>query len=108
MYLYTFGLKGFYSCFVYLLFEQLTLPGFPPGSSRCLPSYKDMQVRLTADSKFLLRVNMGVNGCLSLRVCPVIDSVHQHVCPILENTMSQKCLEGIYSDLAQVSTWTQK
>ena len=38
---------------------------FPPQS-------KDMQVRLTGDSKLTVGVNVSVNGCLCLCVSPVM------------------------------------
>ncbi len=43
------------------------------GYSSFLPQSKDMQVRLTGDSKFPVGVNMSVSGCLSLYVGPMTD-----------------------------------
>ena len=34
-------------------------------------------------------------------------SLYQSVCPILVNPISQEQLQGIYSNLAHMSTWTQ-
>ncbi len=40
--------------------------------SACLLS-RDMQVRLTDDSKLPVDMNVSMNGCLSLCVSPVVD-----------------------------------
>lgn len=44
---------------------------------------------------------------LSLSVYPYTYCICPSVYPILINKMSQKCLEEITSNLAQMSTWTQ-
>lgn len=41
--------------------------------SSFLPQNKDMQVRLTGNSKLPGGVNVGVNGCLSVSISPVND-----------------------------------
>lgn len=70
--------------------------------SRCsgfLPQSKDVQVRLTAHSKLPVGVKVSVNGCLSLRVGPVIDWR-----PVQFRPQCPQCQLGIVSSLPQ--QWT--
>ncbi len=52
---------------------SLCLRRFSVGTLASSNNPKDMQVRLTGDSKLAVGVNVSVSGCLSLYVGPVTD-----------------------------------